>query len=131
MATVTQPAEISLESAPQMLEKLDPVQNQAGQVNTIRPTASKSADNRTNTQLVYPEKSVSLTLAERRKTNNNNIPASLQLYASAADTKVSHLPLFSLLQQRCSMQLNFPSCLVCYSLSASFYAPFRSRHPLY
>ncbi|CAO3610598.1 unnamed protein product [Mucor fragilis] len=89
MATVTQPAEISLESAPQMLEKLDPVQNQAGQVNTIRPTASKSADNRTNTQLVYPEKSVSLTLAERRKTNNNNIPASLQLYASAADTKVS------------------------------------------
>ncbi|KAK4520781.1 uncharacterized protein ATC70_006661 [Mucor velutinosus] len=89
MATVTQPADNSLELTSQMLKKLELVQTQPNQVNMIRPTVSKSADNRTNTQLVYPEKSTSLTLAERRKTNNNSIPASLQLYSLDADTKVS------------------------------------------
>ncbi|GAN00949.1 rabGAP/TBC [Mucor ambiguus] len=88
MATVTQPDNL-LELTPQMLEKLELIQNQPYQANMLRPTPSKSADNRTNTQLVNPEKSTSLTLAERRKTNNNNIPASLQLYTTAADTKVS------------------------------------------
>ncbi|KAG1102545.1 hypothetical protein G6F42_017348 [Rhizopus arrhizus] len=89
MATVIQPADSSLELSPQILEKLELVQNQPNQANMIRPTPSKSADNKTTIQLVYPEKSTSLTLAERRKTNNNNIPASFQLYPTAVDTKVS------------------------------------------
>lgn len=110
MAAVIQPNN-ALELTPQVLEKLQGLQNkpqeqQQNQVNMIRPTPSKSADNKTNTQLVYPEKSTSLTLAERRKNNSNNIPASFKLYPTAVDTKVSFIP-YSL--KRCSMSLFFSS----------------------
>lgn len=96
MAAVIQPNN-TLELTPQVLEKLQGLQNQPqeqqqNQVHMIRPTPSKSADNKTNTQLVYPEKSISLTLAERRKNNSNNIPASFELYPTAVDTKVSFIP---------------------------------------
>ncbi|CEP16871.1 hypothetical protein [Parasitella parasitica] len=91
MATLTQPENTPLELAPQVLEKLQVLQAQQRKepANLIRPTASKSADNKTTTQLVYPEKSTSLSLAERRKNNNKNIPASFQLYPTVVDTKVS------------------------------------------
>lgn len=118
MAAVIQPNN-TLELTPQVLEKLQGLQNQPQeqqqiQVNMIRPTPSKSADNKTNTQLVYPEKSTSLTLAERRKNNSNNIPASFKLYPTAVDAKVSFIP-YSL--KRCSMSLFF-------SLPPSFNHPF-------
>ncbi|KAI8643582.1 rab-GTPase-TBC domain-containing protein [Parasitella parasitica] len=91
MATLIPAENNPLELAPQVLEKLQVLETQQHkeQANMIRPTASKSADNKTTTQLVYPEKSTSLSLAERRKNNNKNIPASFQLYPTAVDTKVS------------------------------------------
>lgn len=92
MAEVIQPNN-PLELTPQVLEKIQVIQNQPqqqlDQVNMIRPTPSKSADNKTNIQLVYPEKSISLSLTERRKNNSNNIPASFQMYSTAVDIKVS------------------------------------------
>jgi hypothetical protein len=65
---------------PQVLEKLEMIQQQPPQSMTLHLSPSKSAENRPQTQLVQPEKSTSLTLAQRR---NNAIPASLTLSTKA------------------------------------------------
>lgn len=51
----------------------------------IRPTASKSVDTK-QSSVILPEKSTSLTLAERRR----NIPASLKLPAAVKQVKTNH-----------------------------------------
>ncbi|GAA5807526.1 hypothetical protein MFLAVUS_000889 [Mucor flavus] len=76
MATITVTETSSspemLLTTPQVVSKLEE------NVTKIRPIPSKSAENKQQTLLydISPEKSTSLTLAERR----NNIPASLKLY---------------------------------------------------
>jgi hypothetical protein len=75
----------SLLLTPRVLEKLELIQQKPQQTMMIRLTPSKSAENKPQTQLVHPEKSTSLTLAQRR--NNNNIPASLKLSLKSASVK--------------------------------------------
>lgn len=74
----------SLLLTPQVLEKIEMIQQQPQQSMTMRLTPSKSTENKPQAQFVHPEKSTSLTLAERR----NNIPASLKISLKSASEAV-------------------------------------------